>query len=574
MAGTPSDDAFLGVDLPGGIRLVSLIGRGATARVYEGFQAELERRVAVKVLDPSLAKDATMVRRFRRESRVAASILHPHVVSVLFLTTLPDETPAMVLELLDGETLTASRVAAGGSMPLDRALRIALSIADAVGEGHDQGVVHRDLKPDNVLLVRRGRDRDYVKVLDFGLARVVPEAEGLTRQGQVFGTPRYMSPEAAQGLPVGPAGDVYSIAVVLFELLAGRAPFESDSAVGYLLAHTSQRPPGLAELAPEVPAAIAAVVDRALSKSPADRPADARALGGELVAALRASDVDERRALSFRTAASLRAASQLRQGAPTLAHAGASGTLAEPAAVAPSTPPPPSVATKTLADHEGFGPAIPPLAPTTVSPIAVGADEQPTRRLPVEPLDAPEPVSEDGAPRPPLWRTILLVAACFIIGAGGATLGATRLGLVAPAKAPLSRADALYAEASEALARRDWDTPAQRCVRDLVIRARAEHPGDPRFDELGRRASLELTALAAASRQAGEASEAERQVRAALAIDPSNSVAASMLRDLTRIPTLTTSAEPPKPKPRPEPARGEPHPSAAPSGSAEAPRWL
>ncbi|HEV8549927.1 MAG TPA: serine/threonine-protein kinase, partial [Polyangiaceae bacterium] len=198
----------------------------------------------------------------------------------------------LVLEYLDGHTLRSALTAAGGALPLPRALGIVLELSDAVGAAHDLGIVHRDLKPENVMLVRRGDDPDFVKLLDFGLSRAGAGEAGLeTRAGAILGTARYLSPEGARGEPVEPAADVYAIATLLFECLAGRPPFEGDRPVAILVKKASEAAPPLAstEKGAHVPAAIAELVDRGLARDPGARPRDARAFGRALTEATRAS---------------------------------------------------------------------------------------------------------------------------------------------------------------------------------------------------------------------------------------------------------------------------------------------
>jgi serine/threonine-protein kinase len=207
----------------------------------------------------------------------------------------PGREPFVVLEWLEGPSLAQLLDQNGGFLPLARALHIVLALCDAVGEAHSRGIVHRDLKPENVMLVRRGDDPDFVKLLDFGLARVLDErADPRTRAGAILGTPRYVSPEGAEGLPVSPASDCYSLSTLLYQCLAGRTPFEAESAVGLLAQHTTAAPPDLRAFAPAASVAepIARVIMKNLEKRPELRASDARAFGRELVAAARSAGLD------------------------------------------------------------------------------------------------------------------------------------------------------------------------------------------------------------------------------------------------------------------------------------------
>jgi len=291
-------DPYLGREIAGQFRIERLLGVGAMGRVYRAHQRDVERPVAIKILRRDLMRDATLSERFRREARVVSRLSHPNVVGVLMSGELPatGECPGgeayLVMEYLDGPSLRSALAAAGGALPLPRALHVMLQVCDAVGEAHAHQIVHRDLKPENVMLVRRGDDRDFAKVLDFGVARVEhADATVATQAGVIFGTARYVSPEGARGEVVTPASDVYSLAVMLFECLAGRAPFEGPSPLSILVQHTTTPAPELRDIerASYVPEPIARVVALGLAKDPTARPPNARELGRTLIEAARAS---------------------------------------------------------------------------------------------------------------------------------------------------------------------------------------------------------------------------------------------------------------------------------------------
>src|SRR5512132_50215 len=279
-------DPYVGLELSGQIRIKHLIGIGSMGRVYRAFQGGIERDVAVKILHRELSGNAELVARFHREAKVASRLVHPNVVQVLMTGALAASTDPgvggelyLVMEHLDGISLLSALAAAGtdeaaAALPLPRALHIILQICDAVGEAHLQSIVHRDLKPENVMLVRRGDDTDYVKVLDFGIARLDwADRSMATQAGLIFGTAKYISPEGAEGQQVGPAADVYSIATMLYQMLAGRTPFEGESPVALLVQHTHTPPAELRTIARAsyVPAQIAAVIMQNLAKKPGDR---------------------------------------------------------------------------------------------------------------------------------------------------------------------------------------------------------------------------------------------------------------------------------------------------------------
>ncbi|HEY4116573.1 MAG TPA: protein kinase [Byssovorax sp.] len=311
-ASSPDADPYIGLEIAGQIVLKSLIGIGSMGRVYRAWQGGIERDVAVKILHRELTGNAELVKRFHREAKVASRLVHPNVVQVLMTGIAPFASTALspspdpsfiggelylVMEHLDGISLLSALAAAGTggeaqALPLPRALHVALQLCDAVGEAHAQKIVHRDLKPENVMLVRRGEDRDYVKVLDFGIARLDWSDKGMeTQAGLIFGSAKYISPEGAEGQPVGPEGDVYAIATMLYQMLAGRTPFEGESPVAILVQHAGSAPVDLREIARAsyVPAPIAAVIMQNLAKKPRERAADARQLRRDLAAAARTS---------------------------------------------------------------------------------------------------------------------------------------------------------------------------------------------------------------------------------------------------------------------------------------------
>jgi serine/threonine protein kinase len=287
-------DPYVGRIIAGQFRVERLIGMGAMARVYLAQQLGLERPVALKILHRELLREESATARLRREATIGARLRHPNLAEVLMLGAVdasadqPGGEPFIVLEYLDGMSLTSALLAARGSLGVVRAVHVALQICDALGEAHSLGIVHRDLKPDNVMLVRRGADSDFVKVLDFGMARAGRDPDFATRDGAVLGTARYIAPEGAQGGSVGPEGDVYAIATLLFQCITGRTPFDGHSAVAILVQQVSATPPDLRSIGGgrDAPLVLAELVARNLAKDPLDRAANARALGAELSACM------------------------------------------------------------------------------------------------------------------------------------------------------------------------------------------------------------------------------------------------------------------------------------------------
>jgi serine/threonine protein kinase len=252
--------------------ILGVVGRGGMGVVLRGFDTHLERDVAVKVLDPMLAHDETARRRFCRESRTAASISHENVVTVHHVAREEStDLPYLVMQLIDGEALD-ERLARVGRLPLKDVVRIGAQVAAGLAAAHEKGLIHRDVKPANVLL-ERGTDR--VKLTDFGLARAAADVR-LTRTGLVTGTPLYMAPEQARGEEIDARADLFSLGVLLYELCTGRTPFDARSPLAVLKRLTDERHQPVRALNSDIPEWLAAVIDRLLAKSPADRFQSAR----------------------------------------------------------------------------------------------------------------------------------------------------------------------------------------------------------------------------------------------------------------------------------------------------------
>ncbi|MEM9493059.1 MAG: serine/threonine-protein kinase, partial [Myxococcota bacterium] len=268
-------------------RIAAKLGAGGMGEVYRAVHERLGRQVAIKTLKPQAAADHKLLQRFFGEARVVNEIRHENIVEVTDLVEAADHSgqPSyMVMELLEGRTLTQAIRQAGRITP-HRCAYIGAQIADAIAAAHALDVVHRDLKPDNVFLIRRQGSPDYVKILDFGIARLQPEMSGLeaTQSGVVIGTPAYMSPEQASGKKVTGAADIYALGVILFHMLTGRLPFEGPSLPEVLYGHMRLEPPPIHTLAPDVPTAMAELVVRMMAKRVAQRPADMHQVRGALL---------------------------------------------------------------------------------------------------------------------------------------------------------------------------------------------------------------------------------------------------------------------------------------------------
>ena len=255
------------------------LGRGGMATVYGGRDRVLGRAVAIKVLAERYAGDEKFVTRFRREARAAAGLNHANIVSV-FDTGDSDGQHYIIMEMVDGETL-ADLLKREGPLSPDRATWITGSIARALHAAHGRGLIHRDVKPGNVMLTRDGD----IKVMDFGIARAATD-DTLTQTGMVLGTASYLSPEQSRGDPVDHRSDVYSLGCVLYEMLGGRPPFAGETPVGVAYKHVHERPEPLSTANPEIPAEVEAVVMRALEKDPADRYESAEEFRGALTSAV------------------------------------------------------------------------------------------------------------------------------------------------------------------------------------------------------------------------------------------------------------------------------------------------
>jgi hypothetical protein len=262
---------LLGRTLNGRYRLEARIGAGGMSTVYRALDETLERHVAVKLLNREVAGDADQLERFRREARAVAQLSHPHIVGVIDAGEDRDAEhpqPYIVFEYIEGETLK-ERIRRQGRLPIAEAVAYAIEIARALGAAHAHHIVHRDVKPQNVLIDEEGS----AKVTDFGIARTLDE-DGLTADGRVLGTTDYVSPEQALGQPVTGQSDLYSLGIVLFEMLAGEVPFKGPNQVAVAMKHVREPLPDIQRLRPEVSAALAAVIEKATSKRRKDRYAD------------------------------------------------------------------------------------------------------------------------------------------------------------------------------------------------------------------------------------------------------------------------------------------------------------
>ena len=258
---------LLGTTLNRRYRLEARIGAGGMSTVYRAIDETLERPVAIKLMNREVASDSDQLERFRREARAVAQLSHPHVVGVIDAGE-DENRPYIVFEYIEGETLK-ERIRRCGRLPIAEAVAYAIEIARALGAAHAHHIVHRDVKPQNVLIDEEGS----AKVTDFGIARTLDE-EGLTADGRVLGTTDYVSPEQALGQAVTGQSDLYSLGIVLYEMLTGEVPFKGENQIAVAMKHVREALPDVQAKRPEVSAALASVVDRATAKRREDRYGD------------------------------------------------------------------------------------------------------------------------------------------------------------------------------------------------------------------------------------------------------------------------------------------------------------
>ncbi|MCB9786952.1 MAG: protein kinase [Deltaproteobacteria bacterium] len=290
-----AEPQLVGMVLDGKYTVRAKLGEGGMGTVYVAEQTSMGREVAVKVLRPRFSQNKLAIKRFLREARAASRLTHPSTITVYDSGQTPDGLLYQVMERLNGRPL-ADVLEAEGALEVTRAVRILAQICDSLAEAHTHGIIHRDLKPENIFIEPTVGNPEFVKVLDFGIAKMAEETgTQATATGMICGTPSYMSPEQTMGRELDGRSDIYAMGVLLYEMVAGERPFHGQSPMEIMLKHINEPPPALPPgVGGPYAEALGAVLSRMMAKAPADRPADSQAAKAELLAVLDPSSADAR----------------------------------------------------------------------------------------------------------------------------------------------------------------------------------------------------------------------------------------------------------------------------------------
>jgi tRNA A-37 threonylcarbamoyl transferase component Bud32 len=281
-------DKRIGTLVAGRYRIEEVIGEGGMATVYRATQTLTERVCAVKIMNATFAKEATVRERFRREAKSAQKLAHPNIIEIFDQGDTEDGTAYIAMEILKGKGL--AEVISKGAIELQRALLIMIQLARGIARAHDLGVIHRDLKPENIFLSEIEGGGDLVKLLDFGIALSKQDSR-LTGTGEIFGTPQYMAPERITSGDPGPAADIYSLGILFYEILTGQLPFDAPDIATFFQMHLKQAPVPPTKLNARIPLPLEGLILRMLAKDPKDRPVDAHRVHGDLIELARDADL-------------------------------------------------------------------------------------------------------------------------------------------------------------------------------------------------------------------------------------------------------------------------------------------
>lgn len=284
-----TEDPLIGTLLEDRYRILSVVGRGGMGVVYRAKQEYMDRIVAVKMLQPQLVKDSITVKRFEQEAKSASRLMHPNIIT-LHDYGFVGEVPYLVMDFVQGTSLS-ELIKSGGSLGVMRSINIFAQVCDALEHAHRNGIVHRDLKPGNIMLLNTDQQDDFVKVVDFGVAKILElgdeDSQRLTSTGEIFGSPVYMSPEQCEGRHLDGRADLYSMGVVMFETLTGKLPLAGKNVIETITKHLNEIPPSFNQVRPDLyfPDRLEGAVMRALEKHPDDRQQSMLELKNELLAA-------------------------------------------------------------------------------------------------------------------------------------------------------------------------------------------------------------------------------------------------------------------------------------------------
>ena len=281
-------DEFVGALVGNRFVIREQIGQGGMGVVYRAEQAGSRREVALKVLRPKLSNEPKLLERFRNEASTASRLSHPNTVTVYDFGVTEDGRLFIAMELVEGITLDDA-VRENGPIDWGRTCRIGVQICGSLEEAHQQNIIHRDLKPENIMLTRRGEETDVVKVLDFGIAKILAEegrgsGPALMARDEMFGTPEYMSPEQIRSEPLDPRADVYALGIIFYRMLTGRLPFSADAPLALLAKHLTEPPIPFDDYpaSAEIPRDLQTLVLSALAKDRNSRPASMRIIADQL----------------------------------------------------------------------------------------------------------------------------------------------------------------------------------------------------------------------------------------------------------------------------------------------------